>query len=56
MVPSGYNYNEKSFKKIDSNNPLYKQKRSSKRYVPKQSKNQGENIDNIYPRNEKKSS
>ena len=34
MVPNDYNYHEKSFKKVDLNNPFYKQKRSSKRYVP----------------------
>ena len=33
MVTNGYNCHEKSFKKVDLNNPFYKQKRNSKRYA-----------------------
>ena len=30
MVLNGYNYHEKPFKKVALNNPLFKQKRTSK--------------------------
>ena len=34
MVSNGYNYHEKYIKKVDLNNPFYKQKRSSKTIRP----------------------
>ena len=34
MVLNTYNYNEKPFKKVALNNPLYKQKHTSKRFIP----------------------
>ena len=40
MVPNGYNFHEKTFKKVDLNHPFYKQDVVSRDMSHKQSKKQ----------------